>query len=82
MTEIKIYTTPACPFCIKAKAFLKEHHIEYTDINIQEDEKARDEMMEKSGLMTVPVIDIDGRIIVGFDEEAKQKVKKALHLEE
>ena len=82
MPEVKIYTTPTCPFCHKAKAFFKEHNIEYKDFNVQEDEKARDEMMEKSGSMSVPVIDIDGEIIVGFDDEAKQKVKKALHMEE
>jgi len=82
MPEVKIYTTPNCPFCHRAKAFLKEHNIEFADFNVQEDDKARDEMMEKSGLMTVPVIDIDGEIVVGFDDEAKQKVKKALHMEE
>ena len=75
MTKVKIYSTPTCPFCKRAKAFFKEHNIKYEDINVAGDEKARDEMVEKSGQMGVPVIEIEDKIIVGFDE---QELKKAL----
>lgn len=75
--EVKIYTTPTCPWCKKAKAFLKENKVEYKEVNVSSDEKASKEMIEKSGQMSVPVIDIDGNIIVGFDEK---KLKEALKL--
>lgn len=77
MTKVKIYSTPTCPFCKKAKAFFKEHNIEYEDVNVAGDEKARDEMIEKSGQMSVPVIEIGDKIIVGFYE---QELKKALKI--
>ena len=76
MTKVKIYSTPTCPFCKRAKAFFKEHNIEYEDINVAEDEKARDEMVEKSGQMGVPVIEIGDKIIVGFDEQELKKTLK------
>ncbi len=76
MNKVKIYSTPTCPFCKKAKEFLKKHNVEYEDINVAENEKARDEMIEKSGQMSVPVIEIGNEIIVGFNEqELKKKLK-------
>ena len=66
--NVVIYSTPTCHFCQMAKNFFEEHGIEYTDYNVAEDiEKAR-EMVEKTGQMGVPVIDIDGEIVIGFDE--------------
>lgn len=74
---IKVYSTPTCPWCVKAKDFLKEKGVEFEDINVAADPKASQEMAEKSGQMGVPVLDINGTIIVGFDqakiEEALQK---------
>ncbi|HLC82557.1 MAG TPA: glutaredoxin domain-containing protein [Bacteroidia bacterium] len=75
MTKVKIYSTPTCPFCKRAKEFFKKHNVEYEDVNVAENEKSRDEMVEKSGQMGVPVIEIGDKIIVGFDE---QELKKAL----
>jgi len=66
--QVKVYGVPTCPWCNKTKAFLKEHNIEFQDFNVAEDEKARKEMVDKSGHMGVPVIDIDGTIITGFDQ--------------
>ena len=76
MTKVKIYSTPTCPFCKKAKAFFKEHNIEYEDVNVAGDEKARDEMIEKSGQMSVPVIEIGDKIIIGFYEQGLKKALK------
>ena len=73
--NIKVYSTPTCPWCKKAKDFLKEKKIEFTELDVSMDEKARKEMMKKSGQMGVPVIDINGKIIVGFDVE---EIRKAL----
>ncbi|PIR69806.1 MAG: NrdH-redoxin [Candidatus Niyogibacteria bacterium CG10_big_fil_rev_8_21_14_0_10_46_36] len=73
--EVTIYSTPTCHFCQAAKAFFKENNIEYTDYNVAEDADKRNEMVEKSGQMGVPVIVIGEQIIVGFDED---KVKEIL----
>ncbi len=74
---VKVYSTPVCPWCHRAKEYLKEKGIEFKDINVAEDRKAADEMIEKSGQMGVPVLDINGRIIVGFDKEKIDKALKA-----
>ena len=68
MADLTIYTNPTCVYCKAAKDFFKEHNIEYVEKNVAEDEQARDYMVEKSGQMGVPVIDIKGNIVVGFDE--------------
>jgi glutaredoxin 3 len=73
--KVKVYSTPTCPYCYMAKDFLKENGVQFEDINVAEDHAAAHEMIEKSGQMGVPVIDINGKIIVGFDREA---IKKAL----
>lgn len=70
---VKIYSTPTCPYCVMAKNFFKENNIKFEDFNVADDEKARNEMIEKSGQMGVPVININGKILVGFDKEAVKK---------
>jgi len=77
--EVIIYGTKACPFCHKAREFMKAHNVTFKDVLVDEDEKARDEMIEESGQMSVPVIRVGEEIIVGYDEE---KLKKALELED
>jgi len=71
--KVIVYSTTTCPWCHKAKDFLKEKKIEFEDKNVAEDDKARDEMVEKSGQMGVPVLDVNGTIIVGFDQGAIEK---------
>jgi len=75
MTEhkVKVYSTQTCPWCHKVKEFLKEKKIKFEDIDVGADQKAANEMVEKSGQMGVPVTDIDGTVIVGFDKEAIEK---------
>lgn len=75
--RIVIYSTPACHFCQEAKAFLKENNVEYTDYNVAEDMEKRQEMIEKSGQMGVPVIYIGEEMFVGFD---KDKLSTAIGL--
>ena len=82
MAKVKIYSTPACPFCQVAKKFFEEEGIEYEDFNVQEDDEKRNEMVEKSGQMSVPVIEIDGEIFKGFSDEIRQKIKEKLGLED
>jgi glutaredoxin len=59
-----------------AKAFLGEHKMEYTEKNVATDMAAREEMVKKSGQLGVPVIDIDGQILVGFDQERMEDILK------
>jgi glutaredoxin 3 len=72
---ISIYTTPTCSYCTVAKKYFKENGVPYTEYNVASDPRKADEMVRKSGQMGVPVIDINGRIIVGFD---KSKIEGAL----
>ncbi|HPW34590.1 MAG TPA: glutaredoxin domain-containing protein [Candidatus Paceibacterota bacterium] len=65
-----IYSTTQCPYCKMAKEYLTKIGIPFKEYNVQEDEKAAAEMVKKSNQMGVPVIDIDGAIIVGFDKQA------------
>ena len=70
MQAATIYTTPACGYCKKAKAFFKEHNVSYSEKDVTTDLQARDEMIKKSGQMGVPVIEVDGKLVLGFDEDA------------
>jgi glutaredoxin-like YruB-family protein len=69
MKKVKIYSTPTCHFCAMAKEFLKESGMPFENIDVLENVEARREMVEKSGQMGVPVIQIDNDIIVGFQKE-------------
>jgi glutaredoxin-like YruB-family protein len=73
--KVKIYSTLTCPYCIRAKQFLKDNNITFEDFDVSNNPAAGEEMVAKSGQMGVPVLDIEGRIIVGFD---KEKIKSAL----
>lgn len=69
MKKVIIYSTPTCHFCAMTKEFLKEKGVPFEDMNVQENIEARKEMVEKSGQLGVPVIQIDNNIIVGFRKE-------------
>ena len=75
--NVKVYSTPTCPWCIRTKQFLKDNNINFEDIDVSSNQQAAQEMIQKSGQMGVPVLDIDGQIIVGFD---KERLKDALGL--
>jgi len=67
---VKVYSTDSCTWCIKVKKYFKLRNIDFEDINIQRSMSAKREMIEKTHQMGVPVIDINGTIIVGFDRTA------------
>ena len=75
--KVTVYSTPTCPYCVKVKEFLKEHHVKYTEIDVASDRAKAEEMIEKSGQMGVPVTEVDKTIIVCYDVP---KLKKALGL--
>ncbi|MDO8430517.1 MAG: glutaredoxin family protein [Candidatus Taylorbacteria bacterium] len=68
MKNVIIYSTPTCHYCALAKEYFKAHNIAYTEYNVASDLEQRKIMVDKSGQLGVPVIDIDGKIMVGFDE--------------
>ncbi len=73
MKTVKIYTTPTCVYCKMAKEFFNKNGVQYEEHNVAEDLKARQDMLDKSHQLGVPVIDIDGEIFVGFDRPALSK---------
>ena len=76
MAKVKVFSTTTCPWCVKVKDFLKENNVEFEDINVGEDTEQAQYMVEMSGQMGVPVIEIDGEFIVGFNEaELRKKLK-------
>ncbi|KKT17686.1 MAG: NrdH-redoxin [Candidatus Nealsonbacteria bacterium RIFCSPHIGHO2_01_FULL_43_31] len=79
MSKIRIFSTPSCPYCVTLKEFLKKHGFEFEDLNVGTDARAREEMIAKSQQMGVPVVEIDGQIIIGFD---KKKIVQLLNIKE
>jgi len=75
MMNIKIYTTPTCPYCMMVKKYLRDRKIEFEDIDVSLDRSKAEEMVKISGQMGVPVILIDKRVIIGFDQG---KIENAL----
>ncbi len=71
--NITVYSTPTCPYCKMVKEYLTEKKVEFKDVNVAADKAKAQEMIDKSGQMGVPVIDIDGQIIIGFDKAALEK---------
>ena len=73
---VTIYTTTFCPWCKKTKEFFKENNVKYKEINVGNNLKAAEAMIKKSGQQGVPVVDINGKIVVGFDEAKLRKLIK------
>ena len=71
--KVKIYTTPSCVYCKMTKELFKKNNIEYEEYDVASDPGAREEMVNKSHQLGVPVVDIDGEILVGFDRSALAK---------
>ena len=74
--KVIIYSTPSCSYCVYAKDFFKENSVPFEDIDVSRDRSKAQEMVTKSGQMGVPVIDIDGNILVGFQPEAFEQLLK------
>ena len=76
MAKVIIYTTPECAYCKIAKEFLKQNNVAYEEKDVSVDDAAREEMIAKSNQLGVPMIDMDGKIIVGFDKEKLSELLK------
>ena len=69
MAKVEVYTTTFCPYCVRAKSLLKSKGVQFTEIDVTDDDALRQKMVEMSGgRRTVPEIFIDGKIVGGFDE--------------
>lgn len=75
--NVIIYSTPTCVYCRMVKEFLTEHKVPFTDYDLSQDIEKRDEVVKKMGQMAVPIIDIDGEIVIGFD---KAKISRLLEI--
>ena len=74
MKNVIIYSTPTCMYCKMAKEFLAEHNVSFTDYDLTQDVAKREEVIKKTGQMAVPVIEIEGEMIIGFDQERIAKI--------
>ena len=77
--RVRVFSSASCPYCFTLMEFLKEKGIEFEEIDVSKDEKAREEMIKKSGRLETPIVEIDGEIVVGFD---KEKIVKLLNIKE
>jgi glutaredoxin 3 len=72
--DVKIYTTPTCGYCHQAKAFINQLGVEYTEHDVSRDRAAAEEMVRLTGQMGVPVIVVDGQVVIGFDRARLQQL--------
>jgi glutaredoxin-like YruB-family protein len=77
MAKIKVFTTPTCPYCYLLKEYLKEKGVEFEELDVSQDKEALKELQKKTGALAVPVIEINGQIIIGFD---KEKIDRSLNI--
>jgi glutaredoxin 3 len=73
MSDVKVYSTPTCPWCAVVKEFLVEHGVDFEEVDVAADQKALFGMVSKSGQMGVPQIEINGKMIVGFNKAALEQ---------
>ncbi len=74
--KVIVYSTSTCPYCDRAKKYLKKKGVEYEDHNVAQDREKAKEMIKKSNQRGVPVLDVNGKIIIGFN---KPEIEKALN---
>lgn len=75
--NITVYSTPTCPYCKLAKEYLREKGLAFTDIDVSSDPASANEMVKKSGQMGVPVIDVGGTVIVGWNKGSLEEALEA-----
>ncbi len=76
MPNVTIYSTPTCTYCNMAKSFFKANNVPFTELNVASDLEARKVMIDKTGQMGVPVIDLGSEVVIGFNEEKIKSVLK------
>ncbi len=76
MPKITMYSTPSCVYCRMAKEYFKKNNLAFEELDVADNDEAREDMVRKSRQLGVPVIDIDGQVIVGFDKRTLDKILK------
>ena len=71
--KVRVFTTPTCSWCLRTRAFLREHRIPFREVDISRNPAAARDLVRRTGQMVVPVVEIDGRLIVGFDRRTLEK---------
>lgn len=79
MAKIKIYSTPMCPYCVMVKSYLQDKGFSYEELDVASDKEALEELQSKTNALSVPVLDIDGEIVMGFD---KKRINELLGIKE
>ena len=74
--KVLVYSTPTCPYCVKAKEYFADNKIDFVDYNVAENIEKAKEMVQKSGQMGVPVIDVAGEIVIGFNQAKLEELLK------
>lgn len=77
--KVRVFTSVSCPYCYTLKEFLKENKIEFEETDVSQDEKVKEDLIKKTGKIEMPVIEVDGEFVVGFD---KEKISKLLNIKE
>lgn len=74
--KVKVYSTPACSICNGLKEWLRQNKIEFENVDVSKDTKAAEEIIEKSGQMSMPVTEVDGKFVAGFDIKKLKELLK------
>jgi len=80
MEKILVYSTETCPYCNMVKEYLKDKDVKFEEVDVTNDQEKAKEMVDKSGQMGVPVLDIDGEIIIGFNQPKIEETLNAKKL--
>ncbi len=80
MSNLTMYITPVCPHCIQARKFLREHKIKWKEVDVAKDKKARGLLFKKTGMVAGPTFEVNKKFFVGFDLDAKKRLKRELHI--
>jgi glutaredoxin 3 len=75
--DVKIYSTPSCGYCKMAKQYFQDNNIAYEEYNVAEDAAKREEMVQMTGQMGVPVIQVKDKVLIGFDQASLDDMLKA-----
>ena len=79
MPKVRVFSAPSCPYCYLLEMYLQEHSIEFEKLDVSQNQEALRELQEKTGALSIPVIEIDGEFIIGFD---KEKINHKLNISE
>ncbi|MFQ5574940.1 MAG: glutaredoxin family protein [Terriglobia bacterium] len=72
--QVKLFTSPTCPYCVLVKSFLRDRGVDYRELDVRADDGLRTQMIEVSGQMGVPVVEAHGQVVVGYNRRALEEL--------